>query len=106
MIKTVLAIPVSAFRSVMDPRVSPLRHLPTAQRFQIMCVLGTMWTTIFCLGTTAWMYYGELIVFHILLAFGTLTTGMTFRSATQRGRTYRDFPREDGTARYDDLWGA
>lgn len=106
MLKTALNLPFSAFRSVMDPRVSPLRHLPIAQRFQMMCVLGTMWTTIFCLGTSAWLYYGELFIFHILLAFGTLITGLTFRSASRRSETYRDFPAKDGTARYDDVWGA
>ncbi len=106
MLRNTLELPVDAFRSVMDPRVSPLRHLPSAQRFQIMCVLGTMWTTIFCLGTSAWLFYGELIIFHLLLAFGTLVTGLTFRSASQKGKTYRDFPETDGTARYDDVWGA
>jgi len=41
--------PISLFRMIMDPRVSPLRHLPNAQRFQIMCLLGMMWTLLFCL---------------------------------------------------------
>lgn len=106
MIKHPLALPVEAFRWVMDPRVSPLRHLAPAQRFQAMAVLGTMWTTIFCLGTSAWLYYGELLMFHLLLAFGTLMTGLTFRAASKRPKTYRDYPIEDGTARYDDVWGA
>lgn len=106
MLKNALTLPVGAFRLVMDPRVSPLRYLPSAQRFQVMCVLGTMWTTIFCLGTSAWLYYGELIIFHVLLAFGTLITGLTFRSASQSAKTYRDYPEKDGTARYDDVWGA
>lgn len=106
MVSKAILVPVSAFRSVMDPRVSPLRHLPIGQRFQVMCVLGTMWTTIFCLGTSAWLYYGELVVFHILLAFGAFATGATFRSASQQARTYRDFPLPDSTARYDDVWGA
>lgn len=97
---------VGVFRAVMDPDVSPLRHLRPAQRFQAMCILGTMWTTIFCLGTSAWIYYGELVIFHILLAFGTLVTGITFHSVSKKTQTYRDFPEKDGTARYDDVWGA
>lgn len=105
MFKSVFATPVGVFRSIMDPRVSPLRHLRPALRFQVMCVLGFMWTSIFCFGTSAWVYYGELAVFHILLAFGTLVTGLTFRAASQRSKSYRDFPASDGTARYDDVWG-
>ncbi len=106
MVSKAILVPVSAFRSVMDPRVSPLRHLRPAQRFQAMCILGTMWTTIFCLGTSAWLYYGALVVFHFLLAFGTLVTGLTFSLASSKGGTYRDFPLPDSTARYDDVWGA
>ncbi len=105
MVKTVFALLISAFRHIMDPRVSPLRHLPSAQRFQVTCVLGTMWTTAFCLGTSAWLYYGELVIFHVLLASGTLATGLTFRSASRHSKTYRDFPAADGTARYPDVWG-
>lgn len=104
--KPLFDYPVRAFRSVMDPSVNPLSHLHVAQRFQVMCVLGLMWTTIFCLGAGAWLYYGELVVFHVLVAFGALVTGFTFSTASPRTRTYRDYPRKDGTARYDDVWGA
>lgn len=97
---------IQLFRLVMDPRVSPLRHLGPARRFQVTCVLGLIWTTLFCLGTGAWLFYDELVVFHLLLAFGTLVTGATFFSASRQVRTYRDFPIPDGTARYDDVWGA
>jgi len=106
MLNNPMLLPVNIFRSVMDPRVSPLRHLRPAQRFQAMAVLGFMWSTIFCFGAGAWLYYGELVVFHLLIAFGTLVTGLTFRSASQQPKTYRDYPAEDGTARYDDVWGA
>ncbi len=106
MLASILNRPLAAFRFVMDPRVSPLRHLAVAQRFQVMAVLGTMWTTIFCLGTGAWLYLGELIVLHLLMAFGTLVTSVTFLAASRQVKTYRDFPASDGTARYDDVWGA
>ncbi len=106
MFKTLIALPVNIFRLVMDPSVSPLRYLPAAQRFQVMCVLGMMWTTIFSIGTGAWIYYGELVIFHTLVAFGTLVTGFTFGSASQHTKTYRDYPAQDGTARYDDVWDA
>lgn len=106
MSNNIMMVPVHIFRSVMDPRVSPLRHLAAAQRFQVMAALGTMWTTIFCLGVGAWLYYGHLLVFHLLLAFGALVTGVTFRSASRQVKTHRDYPAQDGTARYDDVWGA
>lgn len=102
----ILEYPERALRSVMDPTVNPLRHLHVVQRFQVMCVLGMMWTTIFCLGAGAWLYYGELIVFHVLVAFGVFVTGFTFRSATPQTKTYRDYPHKDRTARYDDVWRA
>ena len=95
----------SIYRSIMDSEKNPLRSLPHAQRFQIMVYLSIMWTTIFCLGTGAWLWYGELVVAHLLVAAGFLVTAWTFRSAPKVS-TYRDYPREDGTARYDDVWSA
>jgi hypothetical protein len=94
----------------MNSELNPLRDLPAARRFQIMNMLSLMWTTIFCMGASAWLYYGELMAFHMLLAAGTLVTGATFETARTRpavrNATYRDHPAGDGTARYDDVWGA
>lgn len=95
---------------VMNSDLNPLRDLPPARRFQVMTLLSLMWTTIFCLSAGAWFYYGELMIFHMLLAAGTLVTGATFetsraRPAAQKS-TYRSYPAKDGTARYDDVWGA
>lgn len=94
----------SAYQAVMDSNVNPLRNLPPAQRFQVMALLGTMWTTIFCTGAGAWLWYGELIVFHLLVAGGFLVTGVTFIRAKSTA-TYRDHKASDGTTRYDDVWG-
>lgn len=96
---------IDLYRSVMDSERNPLRNLPTAQRFQLMAILSLMWTAIFCAGTGAWIWYGELVTGHVLFALGTLFTGYTFRKALREG-SYRDFPKGDGTARYDDVWGA
>jgi len=68
-----------SYSAVMDPSVSPLRNLPSSQRFQAMMALSMMWTLIFCAGTGAWLWYGELVVFHVLVALGVIVTGMTFR---------------------------
>jgi hypothetical protein len=69
-------------RWVLDARVSPLRHLAAAQRFQIMCLLGTMWTFIFCVSVGAWAHYGFLLAVHALMALGALITGLTFYFAS------------------------
>lgn len=96
---------LALFRAVMDSNVNPLRTLPPAQRFQTMVFLSIMWTTVFCAGAGAWYWYGQLIVLHVLVAFGFLVTGLTFHRAS-RVTSYRDHPLQDGTARYDDVWGA
>ena len=92
---------LSIFKSIMDPKVSSLRYLPPAQSFQIMTYLGFMWTFLFCAGAGAWMWLGQLIVFH-LLAAGLVVTGLTFRIAN-RARTSQDFPTKLGTTRGDDV---
>lgn len=101
---------LSIYQIVMDPEVNPLRNLPPSTRYQTMVYLGLMWSTIFCAATGAWLYYGELIIGHSLVALGFAVTGWTFSSASRYRQpvraTYRDHPREDGTARYDDVWGA
>jgi hypothetical protein len=43
-----------------------------------------MWSLIFCAGTGAWLWYGELVVFHVLVALGVLVTGMTFHGANRK----------------------
>ena len=58
---------ISIYRSIMDSNVNPLRNLPAAQRLQLMLFLSVMWTNIFCLSAGAWIWYGELIVFHVLV---------------------------------------
>lgn len=95
---------LSIYRGIMDPNVNPLNKLPPVQRFQIMTYLSLMWTTIFCVGTGAWLWYGQLIFLHIGVALGLVMTGWTFGTARKSG-AYRDFPLDDGTARYDDVWG-
>jgi hypothetical protein len=94
----------SIYRSIMDPESNPLRALPPGQKFQLMTSLAMMWTAIFCAATSAWLWYGELVLAHVLVAAGFVITGLTFHRA-RRQSTYRDHPRADGTSRYDDVWG-
>jgi len=95
----------SIYQAIMDSNVNPLRMLPAAQRFQVMLFLSMMWTTIFCAGTGAWLWYGELMIAHVLVVLGFFVTGLTFYRASISA-TYRDFPAKDGTTRDDDVWGA
>ncbi len=95
----------SLYRSIMDSNMNPLRNLHPAHRFQLMVALSVMWTTIFCAAAGAWLWYGELMLAHVLVALGFLVTGWTFHKANQ-STSYRDHPLQDGTARYDDVWGA
>ena len=80
---------LSVYRAIMDPSINPLRHLPPAQRFQMMLALSVMWTTIFCASFGAWFGYGVLIVLHLAAAFGFLATGLIFRRAAPRRRACR-----------------
>lgn len=100
---------LTIYRLVMDERINPLVALPAAQRFQIMVSLAMMWTAIFCAGAGAWVWYGELVTLHVGVLVGATATAFAFRSARKvraRPATYRDYPVEDGTWRYDDVWGA
>ena len=72
---------LSAYRAVMDSNYNPLRILPPVQRFQIMLYLSIMWTTIFCAAAGVWMWYGPLVIAHLLIALGFVITGVTFYTA-------------------------
>ena len=76
---------ISIYRSIMDSNVNPLRNLPAAQRFQTMLFLSIMWTNIFCVGAGAWIWFGELVVFHVLFVGGIVVTDLVFR---QIGRAH------------------
>ncbi|MBT8473130.1 MAG: hypothetical protein HKN14_14370 [Marinicaulis sp.] len=96
----------NAYDVVMDPNQNPLAELPKAQKFQLMSYLSLMWTTIFCVGFGFWAFYGQLVVLHILVALGAVYTGFTFRNSKRQSHRDKFKRDEDGTARYDDLWGA
>jgi len=78
---------LTLYRSVMDSNFNALRNLPPPQRFQVMVILSIMWTTIFCAGAGAWLWYGELIVLHVLIATGIVVTGITFSRASRKSQS-------------------
>lgn len=94
-----------AHAAVMDPARNPLSGLPQVQRFQIMTLLSIMWTVIFSSALGAWLYFGELVVAHVLLLLGIFVTTYVFATGLQGQPTYRDVPLDDGTPRYNDVWG-
>ena len=69
---------LSSYNALMNDKYNPLRKLPPAQRFQMMLWLSVMWTTLFCLMIGAWMYFGELLIFHLLFVLGFSVTGLIF----------------------------
>ena len=92
------------YQLVMDSNVNPLKDLPRVRRYKIMLLLGAMWTIAFCAAVGAWLWLGHLLLAHFIIAGCFLITGSTFQQARVVS-TYRDYPRKDGTARYDDVWG-
>ena len=97
------------YRNIMDSEQNPLRNLAPAQRLQVMVFLSVMWSTVFCLSTASWLWYRELIIGHVLVALGIMITAITFQHASNKNAisvaSYRDHPENDGTSRYDDVWG-
>jgi len=70
---------------IMDADKNPLMILPLAQRFQIMVYLSLMWTTIFCAAFGIWIWYGQILAFHMLI-LGIVVTGITFEIADRTRR--------------------
>ena len=93
------------FDIIMNENKNPLRNLPKAQQLQIMVLLSVMWSTVFCVAISSWFWWGELVIGHLAIAVAICITGMTF--SVVKKKTHRDMYQEtDGSARYDDLWGA
>lgn len=102
------------YRLIMDPDVNGLWRLPKMVRFQFMSMLAFMWTAIFTVWTGWISLFGPSAVAHLILLVGIFFTADVFRRANQRRQKqwqpvhHRDALRNksDGTALYDDLWGA
>ena len=69
----------AAWASVMDPNKNGLKALPRTVRFQLMVVLASLWSAIFC-ASTGLMYWlpGYLVVHVALLLIGIFGTGWLF----------------------------
>jgi hypothetical protein len=69
----------AAWTSVMDPNKNGLKALPRIVRFQLMVVLASLWSAIFC-ASAGLMYWlpGYLLVHLVLLLIGIFGTGWLF----------------------------
>ena len=69
----------AAWASVMDPNKNGLKALPRTVRFQLMVVLASLWSAIFC-ASAGLMYWlpGYLVVHVVLLLIGIFGTGWLF----------------------------
>ena len=101
------------YQLIMDPEVNDLWRLPKIVRFQYMCVLAFMWSAIFTVWTGWINMFGPSAIGHMILLVGVFFTVDVFRHVQQSVRQphpvhHRDAMRNksDGTALYDDLWGA
>ena len=98
----------SLYNLVMDPNRNPLQALPKMVRFQYMVVLAYMWSAVFSIyiGTIALL--GPSIAAHTILLVGVFFTADIFRRARARALSYDELfqNKVDGTAMYDDVWGA
>ena len=73
---------VKAWKAVMDPEYNSLTKLPKTVRFQLMVVLASLWSTIFCVnaGLIVWLP-GYVMVHVIILLIVIFSTGWIFSSA-------------------------
>ena len=96
-----------SYRYVMDHESNPLRSLPKIVRFQLMTVLAFMWSSVFTIWVGSFYLFGPTVFGHVLLLAAILFTADLFGRA-RRPVSHRDAMRNprDGTALYDDVWGA
>lgn len=69
------------WNTVMNPDQNAFLQLPKSVRFQLMVVLATLWSAIFCVGAgiVAWM--PTYVVAHVaLLLAGIFGTGWIFET--------------------------
>ncbi|MEM7021217.1 MAG: hypothetical protein AAF637_01360, partial [Pseudomonadota bacterium] len=73
-----------------------------------MVVLAYMWSAVFGLYIGAISLIGPSIAVHTILLLGVFFTAEVFQRARERALSSDELYVEpgDGTARYDDVWGA
>lgn len=93
---------------VMDPDRNPFWALPPKVRLQYMIILSYLWSAVFTIWIGAPILFGPTVIGHAAVLIAVFFTADVFRRARQQALSHRDRMRDsrDGTALYDDLWGA
>jgi len=75
----------SIWNAVMDPEQNALLQLPKAVRLQLMVVLATLWSAIFCVGAGLVAWTPTFVLAHVaLLLAGIFGTGWVFAAYKPR----------------------
>lgn len=93
---------------IMDPAVNPFMALPKLVRFQYMLILSYLWSGVFTIWLSAPIVFGPTLLGHTAVVLAIFFTADIFRRARAQAASHRDRMRNprDGTALYDDIWGA
>ena len=68
---------MSSYNAFMYDEYNPPRQLCPVQR-QVMASFSVMWTMLFWLMVGFWVYFGELLIFHLLFVLGFSVIGLIF----------------------------
>jgi len=76
---------IATLKAIMDPNKNAFMRLPKTVRFQLMVVLSSLWSVIFCVeaGLIVWLP-GYVFAHAVLLAIGIFGTSWAFKSAGRR----------------------
>ena len=98
----------NAYAVVMDDDQNAFASLPKVRRFQIMTVLSFMWSVVFTAFIGSHLIFGPTVIAHLVVLLAIFFTVDVFRRAKKETKHHREAMRNesDGTAKYDDLWGA
>ena len=93
---------------VMDPKTNPFRALQPKVRLQYMMILSYLWSAVFTIWIGAPLLFGPAVIGHVAVLVAIFLTAEVFRRARRQANSHRDRMRDvrDGTALYDDIWGA
>ena len=69
---------MSSYNAFMYDKYNPPRQFCPVQRFQLIASLSITWTTLFCLMVGFWVYFGKLLIFHLLFVLGFSVIGLIF----------------------------
>ena len=96
------------YDAVMDPETNPFRALPPKVRLHYMMILSYLWSAVFTIWVGTPLLFGPTLFGHVAVLLAVFFTADIFRRARAQALSHRDRMRDvrDGTALYDDLWGA